>query len=157
MVNKSLAFAFIVILAVIAVIFFCKQPAVPSPEQPVGIADLVISNFNFSETDTGRANLTVTDNNGKVVFEGPITKSDPCQSLTANYSVTGNKVTIIIQSIPQKEGFGCIQVITDKFYRGSFDYTGGVLDELIVSYQGPELVKILGQVNRNHMLTVFAT
>ena len=153
MARKTLIFALIVVAIVLAVVFLCK-PA-PSP----GPAPLTISNFTFSEYTIPPGSeiavpvsLEVTDYHGEVVFEGPIMKPDPCHTLTASYRVESvDKVIVNITANPGPPGTACIQVIVDTFYRGSFNYTGGVLEELTINYQGQEL----GKLDRSHMYTVF--
>jgi hypothetical protein len=117
-----------------------EHPPTKGPATAVPV--LVISNFNFSEVETGAADFTymttlaAPPTPNMLSFEGPIMLSDPCHNLTAGYSIQGNTVMVNITAIPTAEI--CIQVIKNTFYRGSFEYTG-TLASLIVNYQGQEI------------------
>lgn len=131
-----------------------KQPVgyKPPTKGPAEVVPaLQVSNFNFNETQTGPDKFTVkidyTDIGGGAkkpiyVFEGPITKPDPCHTLTANYSVqsvdNANIVIIDITANPGPPGTACIQVIAATFYKGSFEFSGD-LDGIIVNYQGTQI------------------
>ena len=127
------------------------QPPTKGPET---VPVLVISNFNFSETSTGPANFTISKIvcgqggtacasrigvTGTILFSGPIQKPTPCNGLNATYIISGNTATVDIEATPYKGG--CIEVIADTFYEGSFDYAG-TLDTVIVNYNGQELGRI---------------
>jgi hypothetical protein len=112
------------------------------PTKALATPALTISNFAFSEIETGAADFTYmmtlaafpTPN--MLSFEGPIILPDPCRNLTADYNVQGNTIVVNITATPTAEM--CIQVIKNTFYRGSFEYTG-TLDSLIINYQGQEI------------------
>ncbi len=114
------------------------SPPTVAPATPA----LTISNFKFSEVETGAADFTYMTTlaappiPNMLSFEGPIVLPDPCRNLTADYNIQGNTVVVNITATPTAEM--CIQVIKNTFYRGSFEYIG-TLDSLIVNYQGQEI------------------
>jgi hypothetical protein len=133
--NKKLVFSLIGLVIGIAIIaLFLIQPSTRlTPPTPSG---LIISNFQFSEIETGPEKLHITTVPGSIAFEGPVTKPTPCHTLEAAHKTEGSNVII---NITAKGGSGfCIQVIKDTFYKGSFGYTGN-LTSVTINYGGQEL------------------
>lgn len=109
-------------------------PGASSPETNPDI--LKVTNFKFSEASSGPDKLHITTVPGNITFEGPVTKPTPCDTLSAIYSVDGNKVIVDITTKPGP-GF-CIQVLKESFYKGSFAYSG-LLSEIDVNLAGTQI------------------
>jgi hypothetical protein len=127
---KRLALIIIVAAAIVLAFIFLK----PSPI--AGTSNQTISNFSFAESSAGPKSCNVTVAN-KIIFEGNLTKPTPCNGLTANYSVNGNVIKVNITTTPY-EGM-CIAVISDTFYKGSFEVLPAEDFTLQIYYAGAKI------------------
>lgn len=113
MANKILIGVFIIAAIVLTGVFLGGLTA-PAPP----VSNITISNFTFVELSTGPTACHVNVE-GRIMFQGPITKPTPCNGLTANYTISDETIRINITTTPF-EGF-CSEVLQDTFYKGSFD------------------------------------
>lgn len=134
--DKKFAIFAVIVLVVVAFVGLMLNSLLQPAAQGEESQPLTISNFTFSESQSGPQNFTANVTGSKVFFEGPITKPTPCHGLAVSHAVVGNAVLVNINSTSY-EGF-CIQVIAEIFYKGSFEFSGE-LDEIIVSFAGQQI------------------